>query len=244
MSLRSGGGERRKGSGSGASNQVRVEDREGGGAPGPGPGGRRKRAGSCPEVGVCIWVCRAAVGEGAAHPGVLREGPTRGRVPQLDAAGGQEGGRSPGSLRWGGGKWLSAPGAGCGGDRARRPQCRAAGLPCGARAQSRSSTYLRGWKWAGMGRNTVPEVKPPTPSPGAGDVPEGNHSPLYRPPFPLPKRFPSLAPPPLSSPPPQSVGGREPCITWATVSPPTTVRWGGAEGGAEGRAWRTGRGCG
>lgn len=34
---------------------------------------------------------------------------------------------------------------------------------CGARAQSRSSTYLRGWKWAGMGRNTVPEVKPPAP---------------------------------------------------------------------------------
>lgn len=170
MSLRCGGGEQRKASRSGASNQVRVEDREGGGAPGPGPGGRRKRAGSCPEVGVCIWVCRAAVGEGAAHPGVLREGPTRGRVPQLDAARGQEGGRSPGSLRRGGRKWLSAPGAGCGGDRARRPQCRAAGLPCGARAQSKSSTYLRGWKWAGMGRNTVPEVKPPTPSPGAGDV--------------------------------------------------------------------------
>lgn len=30
--------------------------------------------------------------------------------------------------------------------------------------------FVRGWKWAGMGRNTVPEVKPPTPSPGAGDV--------------------------------------------------------------------------
>lgn len=32
-----------------------------------------------------------------------------------------------------------------------------------------------------MGRNTVPEVKPPAPSSGAGDVPEGNQSPSHRP---------------------------------------------------------------
>lgn len=32
-----------------------------------------------------------------------------------------------------------------------------------------------------MGRNTVPEVKPPAPSSGAGDVPEGNQSPSDRP---------------------------------------------------------------
>lgn len=70
-------------------------------------------------------------------------------------------------------------------------------LGCGARVQSRSSTYLRGWKWAGMGRNTVPEVKPPTPSHGAGDVPEGNHSALHRPPSPTPRAF--LASRPLPS---------------------------------------------
>lgn len=32
-----------------------------------------------------------------------------------------------------------------------------------------------------MGRNTVPEVKTPAPSSGAGDVPEGNQSPSRRP---------------------------------------------------------------
>lgn len=47
--------------------------------------------------------------------------------------------------------------------RARSVRCRLTGRGCGARAQARSSTYLRGWKWAGMGRNTVPEVKPPNP---------------------------------------------------------------------------------
>lgn len=32
-----------------------------------------------------------------------------------------------------------------------------------------------------MGRNTVPEVKPPAPSSAASDVPEGNQSPSPRP---------------------------------------------------------------
>ncbi|XP_036297846.1 uncharacterized protein LOC118721213 [Pipistrellus kuhlii] len=50
-----------------------------------------------------------------------------------------------------------------------------------------------------MGRNTVPEVKTPAPSPGAGDVPEGNHSPFYRPLSPSPSAFRPRAPSPLPS---------------------------------------------
>lgn len=46
-----------------------------------------------------------------------------------------------------------------------------------------------------MGRNPVPEVKPPAPSPAAGDVPEGNQSPARRrPPRPSPA---ARAPSPL-----------------------------------------------
>ena len=154
----------------------------------------------------------------------------RGRVRQLSPARGQAGGRSPGALRRGGGRWLSAPGAGCGGDRARRPQCRAGGLLCGARAQSRSSTYLRGWKWAGMGRNTVPEVKPPTPSPGAGDVPEGNRSPLHRPPSPSPALSVPRAPSPLF--PSSSVRRRAGALRHVGGRVPAPGRGqGGAEGG-------------
>lgn len=47
-----------------------------------------------------------------------------------------------------------------------------------------------------MGRNTVPEVKPPAPSSGAGDVPEGNQSPSYRP---SPSAFLAGAPSPQPS---------------------------------------------
>lgn len=50
-----------------------------------------------------------------------------------------------------------------------------------------------------MGLNTVPEVKTPAPSPGAGDVPEGNHSPFYRPLSPSPSAFRPRAPSPLPS---------------------------------------------
>nr|XP_012620547.1 uncharacterized protein LOC105871650 isoform X2 [Microcebus murinus] len=81
-----------------------------------------------------------------------------------------------------------------------------------------------------MGRNTVPEVKPPTPSPRAGDVPEGNHSLLHHPPFPSPQRFPCLAPPPLSALPPLLGGGRELCVTRAVLSPPAMARNGGRLG--------------
>lgn len=75
-----------------------------------------------------------------------------------------------------------------------------------------------------MGRNG-PEHRPgsetPHPLPRSGRRAGRKSLTLIPPPFPLPQRSPSLAPPPLSSPPPQSVGGRESCITWATVSPPT-----------------------
>jgi hypothetical protein len=133
-------------------------------------------------------------------------------------------------LRGGGGKWLSTLGAGCSGDGTRWPGYMVAGPGCGARAQSRSSTYLRGWKWAGMGRNTVPEVKPPAPSPGAGGVPEGNHSPYTAtPPPPPPPVLSVLAPPPLSALPPRSGGGRESIERRAVVAPPTMARLGGTE---------------
>lgn len=83
-----------------------------------------------------------------------------------------------------------------------------------------------------MGRNTVPEVKPPTPFPGAGYVPEGNHSPLHRPP-PLPQRFPFLAPPPLSA---LRVGGRNLHHADGRVPRP---RW--RLGGAKGAGLREGK---
>lgn len=138
----------------------------------------------------CVWVC-----PGRAR-GVLREGLAEGagpRAPQPRAKG-VEGRRMQGGEV---GRRPSGPGAGGHRDAARERQVWANGAGmrgCGARAHSGSSTYLRGWKWAGMGRNTVPEVKPPAPSSRAGDVPEGNQSPSPAPP-------PALSlhePPPLS----------------------------------------------
>lgn len=76
MSPRSGGADGCKARGWGASNQVRAEHREGGGAPGPSPGGKRRRAGSCPEVGVCIWVCPGC-GGGGGRPSRGPEGGAR-----------------------------------------------------------------------------------------------------------------------------------------------------------------------
>lgn len=51
---------------------------------------------------------------------------------------------------------------------------------------------------------------------------------------PLPQRFPSLAPPPLSSFPPQSVGGRALCVTWPACPRPQRRAGAGQEVGPGG----------
>lgn len=87
-----------------------------------------------------------------------------------------------------------------------------------------------------MGRNG-PQHRPgsetPRPLPRSGRRAGRKSLRLTPSPFPLPKRFPSLAPPPLSPLPTRSVGGWEPCVTRAIVSPPTTPR-----GRDKGRAQR------
>lgn len=185
---------------------MRVKARGGGGALGPGPGGRCQRAESGSEVGGCVWVW--PVGEAAAHPGVLREGLGEGAGPAAQPGPGPRCWQVSGALGWGWREVAERPRSrraeeiGRGGPRAGQ----GSGTGVRAPAQSRSSTYLRGWKWAGMGRNTVPEVKTPAPSPGAGDVPEGNHSPSYHPLSPSPSAFRPRAPSPLLS---SSSGGLE-----------------------------------
>lgn len=142
-----------------------AKEGEGGGAPGPGAG---------PQRWGCVWVCRR---------GVLREGLARGRAHELSSPEPGSGGkRSPSASGEVGPDGRLPRERAAAETRARSVRCRLTGRGCGARAQARSSTYLRGWKWAGMGRNTVPEVKPPSPpSSGAGGVPEGNQSPSRRP---------------------------------------------------------------
>nr|XP_031544633.1 uncharacterized protein LOC116284814 isoform X1 [Vicugna pacos]XP_031544634.1 uncharacterized protein LOC116284814 isoform X1 [Vicugna pacos] len=91
-----------------------------------------------------------------------------------------------------------------------------------------------------MGREHRPGSETPHPLPRSGRRAGRKSLTLTPPPFPLPQRFPSLAPPPLSSLPPQSVGGREPCVTRAVVSPPTAAMWAGpgAGQGAGLKDWR------
>lgn len=88
-----------------------------------------------------------------------------------------------------------------------------------------------------MGRNG-PEHRPgsetPHPLPQSG-LRAGRKSLTLTPPLsPLPQRFPSLAPPPLSSFPPQSVGGRALCVTWPACPRPQRRAGAGQEVGPGG----------
>ena len=189
MSPRSGGGEGSKACGRGASNQVRVEDREGGGAPGPGPGGRRKRAGSCLEVGVCIWVCPGCRWGGGRPSRGPEGGAHEGAGPAAQPGPGPSGWKVSGCLEAG---WREV---------AERPRSRLRRRPGEAAPVQGRGTAVRGPSpvkeqhlppGVEMGRNG-PEHRPgsetPHPLPRSGRRAGRKSLTLTPPPFPLPSAF-------------------------------------------------------
>lgn len=180
---------------------------------------------------MCVWVW--PVGEGAAHPGVLREGLGEGAGPAALPGPGPRGWQVSGALGW---EWREVA------ERPRSRQAEEIGRG-GPRAGQRDGRAGPGPvkeqhlpPGVEMGRNG-PEHRPgsenPRPLPWSGRRAGRKSLTLIPSPFPLPQRFPSPRPLPAPVFLLSRFGGWELCVTLAMVTPPTS-RGGGAKGGPRG----------